>query len=407
MAPVFTETNRKALLKELRAKLRVCVEGLNFDPAIFQNIDLGNTVIERVNNLFAIDKHPHSELEFPEVFVTPLGRFRVPVSWNKKSPLTLEYEDGQFNIHDHEGDREKILFEKLEFPKRPDYYARKTSDGTDMRTVAVDSGYGAMFVAYSNECSLKDNGRDCLFCNINATKAIYGESQGISWKTPKQVGETIGAGYGIGFDHVTISGGFVPERREVEYYIDAAEEIRQATGLDDFNGTACVGAPSDLDVFEKYKEAGYRTIATNMEVWNEKMFDVICPGKSLECGGRKNWLAALETEVAIFGKNRVRSTFVSGLEPKEYLLEGAEELTSKGVLPCINQWNVNVGSPLEGHRTPTEEWHWDVFERVVAIYRKYGVKWNELRDANAGVDTVPFDLFRIYENIDVENQVKY
>jgi hypothetical protein len=219
MAPIFTERNRNALLGELRAKLRVCVEGLNFDPAIFQNIDLGNTVIERVNNLFAVDKHPHSELEFPEIFVTPLGRFRVPIGWNKKSPLTLKYEDGQFNIHDHEGGRDKILFEKLEFPKRPGYYARKTSDGTDMRTVAVDSGYGAMFVAYSNECSLKDKGRDCLFCNINATKAIYGESQGISWKTPKQVGETIGDGYNLGFDHVTISGGFIPERREVEYYI--------------------------------------------------------------------------------------------------------------------------------------------------------------------------------------------
>jgi hypothetical protein len=190
-------------------------------------------------------------------------------------------------------------------------------------------------------------------------------------------------------------------------YIDVAEEIRLATGLDDFNGTACVGAPSDPDVFEKYKDAGYRTIATNMEVWNEKMFEVICPGKSLECGGRKNWLAALETEVEVFGKNRVRSTFVSGLEPKEYLLEGAEELTSKGVLPCINQWNVNVGSPLEGHRTPTEEWHWDVFERTVAIYRKYGVKWDELRNANAAADTVPFDLFRIYENTDIENRVKY
>ena len=144
-----------------------------------------------------------------------------------------------------------------------------------------------------------------------------------------------------------------------------------------------------------------------MEVWNEKMFEVICPGKSLECGRRKNWLAALDTEVEVFGKNRVRSTFVSGLEPKEYLLEGAEELTSKGVLPCINQWNVNVGSPLEGHRTPTEEWHWDVFERTVAIYRKYGVKLDELLNANAAADRVPFDLFRIYENTDVPNQVKY
>lgn len=403
MAAIFTEANRNILLDELYTKNRIMVEGINFEPDIFQNLDLGGSVIERVNTLFAIDKHAHKDIEFPAIFLTPLGRLRVPIRWNRNSPLTLKYEEGQYNIYDCG----KLRFEKLEFSKRPSYYDRKTSSGTDMRTVAVDYGYGAMFVAYSNECALKDRGLDCLFCNINATKAIYGQSQGITWKTPQQVGETISEGYKLGFDHLTISGGFIPERREVEYYLDVADAIKQATGLDDFNGTACVGAPSDLDVFEKYKEAGFRTIATNMEVWSEKMFDVMCPGKAQECGGRKNWIEALEHEVGVFGKNRVRSTFVSGIEPKEYLLDGVETLVSQGILACVNQWNVNVGSPLEGHRTPTEEWHWEVFEKTVATYRRYGVSWDELRDANATVDTVPFDLFRIYGNIDVVDKVRY
>ena len=33
---------------------------------------------------------------------------------------------------------------------------------------------------------------------------------------------------------------------------------------------------------------------------------------------------------------------------------------------------------MEGHRTPTEERHWDVFERTVAIYRRYGISLLEL-----------------------------
>lgn len=398
MAVAQTEIEKKKLLTELHKKNQICVEGLNFEPHIFNNhLDVGGKVVEQVNILFAGDKHAHKEVEFPQCFLTPVGRYRVPIRWNRVSPLELKYEDGQFNIYDNG----KLLFEKLVFPRRPAFYHLKTSDGTGMRTVANDYGYGAMFVAYSNECSLKDKGQDCLFCNINATKAIYGDAQGITWKTPRQVGETAAAGYQDGFHHITISGGFVPERREVEYYIDVAEAIREATGLEDFNGTACVGAPADLSVFEKYKEAGFRTIATNMEVWDERMFEVICPGKSLQCGGRKNWINALEHEVEVFGKNHVRSTFVSGIEPKESLLEGVEALVSRGVLACVSQWNVNVGSPLEGHRTPTEEWHWEVFERTVAIYRKYGVKWHELFNANAGVDTVPFDLYRWYENIEI------
>ncbi|WP_368853468.1 radical SAM protein, partial [Treponema endosymbiont of Eucomonympha sp.] len=196
-----------------------------------------------------------------------------------------------------------VVIEKVRFAGRPRFYNLKTSDGSAMRTVAVDYGYGALFVAYSNECSLKDKGLDCLFCNINATKSLYGEAQGISWKTPQQVGETIAAGYKDGYSHLTVSGGFIAERREVEYYLDVAEAVQEYTGLEDFNGTACIGAPLDFSVFEKYKAAGFRTIATNVEIWNGKLFDVICPGKAQHCGGRRNWLNTLDEELRVFGKH--------------------------------------------------------------------------------------------------------
>ncbi len=392
--------SKAELQKEIQLKNRILVEGINFNPDIFQHLDLGGKYIEQVNNLFARDRHAHKEVEFPACFLMPKGRYRVQVRWNISSPLSLKFEEGQFQLYDGT----KLVIENVHFSRRPHYYGLKTSDGTSMRTVAADYGYGAMFVSYSNECSLKDKGLDCLFCNINATKDIYGEVQGIKWKTPKQVGETIGAGYKEGFDHMTVSGGFIPERREVEYYMDVAEAIQNETGLRDFNGTACIGAITDFTVFEHYKEAGFRTIATNLEIWNEKLFDVICPGKSSLYGGRKNWLDALSYEVDIFGKYRVRSTLVSGIEPKESLMEGIEYLTEKGVVVEPSQWNVNVGSPLEGHRTPTEEWHWDVFEKTVAIHRKYGLKWEEIRNSNAGADSVACDLFRLEEGIEVSGE---
>lgn len=397
MSKFFLE-NRDKLTKEILYKNRIMVEGLNFEPQIFRHLDLGGKYLEQVNTMFARDRHAHKEIEFPTNFVTPLGKFRVQIRWNIDSPLTLRYEDGQYNIYD----RETLLFDNLQFALRPQYYQLTTSDGTPMRTVAVDYGSGAMFVSYSNECSLKDKGWDCLFCNINATKDIYGEAQHISWKTPGQVGETAAAGYTQGYDHITISGGFIPERREVEYYIDVAEAIQKHTGLKDFNGTACVGAPEDLNIFDKYKEAGYSTIATNIEIWDPRIFDVICPGKAQLCGGRDHWLEALKYEVEVFGKYKVRSTMVAGIEPKESLLEGIEYLVAEGVVVCPNQWNVNVGSPLEGHRTPTEEWHWNIAERAAAIYRKYGITWENIRNANAAADTVTFDLFRVAEGIEID-----
>jgi hypothetical protein len=401
----ISEARKRKLRDEIYLKNRILVEGVSFNPGIFKNLDLGGEYAEQVNVLFSQDRHAHGEIEFPGAFLTPEGKYIVVLRWNQDSFLSLRYEEGQYNLYD----REKVLIEKVQFGKRPRYYGQRTSDGTVMRTVAVDYGYGAMFVAYSNECILKEKGVECLFCNINTTKAIYGETQQIKWKTPKQAGETVAAGYREGFDHVTISGGFVPERREVEYYIDVAEAIQDHTGLQDFNGTACVGAPLDLSVFEKYREAGYRTIATNLEIWNDKMFEVICPGKSLLCGGRKNWLAAIDEELRVFGKHRVRSTFVTGIEPRQSILEGLEYLSEKGVVVVPSQWYVNVGSSLEGCRTPTPEWHMEVFEKTAGFYRKYGFTWEEVRNACASADLPSHDLFRLEQGIELNEaeRLKY
>jgi hypothetical protein len=156
-------------------------------------------------------------------------------------------------------------------------------------------------------------------------------------------------------------------------------------------------------VFEKYKEAGFRTIATNLEIWNDKMFEVICPGKAQQCGSHQDWLNALDAELDVFGKHRVRSTMVAGIEPKESLLEGIEYLTERGVIATPSQWNVNVGSPLEGHRTPDQDWHWDVFEKTVTLYKKHGFTWDEIRDGNAGTDAVYHDLYRLELGLDVSS----
>ncbi len=394
----MTETEKRMLKDEIYLKNRIQVEGISFETDIFKHLALGGDVLEQVNVLSSLDKHAHPETEFPAYILTPEGKYRTPLRWDRNSPVSLAYEDGQYNLYD----RGALIIEKMRFAPRPAYYRLKMSDGTAMRTVAVDFGYGALFVAYSNECSLKDKGLDCLFCNINATKSLYGEAQGIRWKTPRQVGETVAAAYKEGFCHVTVSGGFIAERRELEYYLDVADAVREHTGLADFNGTAEIGAPLDLSVFEKYKAAGFRTIATNFEVWNEKLFDVICPGKAQLCGGRRNWLDALDEGLRVFGRHRVRTAFVCGLEPKESLLEGIEILLDKGAVVDVDQWNVNVGSPLEGHRTPAQDWHWDVHEKTAALYKKYGFTWDELRDGLCASNSVACDLFRLEAGIEAQ-----
>lgn len=388
--------SKDQLINSIYLKNELQVEGLAFEPNIFDGYGISDKYSETVNALFTCDRHAHREIEFPAIFYLPVGGYRVHIRWNLQSPFQLLRDGERFYITKGK----QVVIENVNFAKRPEYYAKKTSDGADMRTIAQDYGYGNIFIVYSNECCLKDKGKDCLFCNINATKATYGEEQNIQWKNANQIGETVAECYKKDYDHLTVSGGFVPERREVDYYVDIAEAIQEYTGLEDFNGTACVGAPNDLEAIDMYKEAGFSTIATNMEIWNSKMFEVICPGKSELCGGQKNWIAALKHEVEVFGKYNVRSTFVSGIEPKESLLEGIETLVSQGVVALPNQWYVNYGSALQGHRTPDPDWHWEVLERAHAIYSKYGVTWEQLRNTTAEPDTVVHDLLRVSEGVD-------
>jgi hypothetical protein len=379
------------LYHELELKAHISQEGVSFDPAVFRHLDLGATAQENVNCLFSYSRGVSPTLELPPFVILPHGLVAL-FFHDRNSTNRLEFEDGRFQIRRFDGEVVPVSF-----GKRPAYYAKTTSDGTPMRTVAVHNTDGVVFVAYSNECALKAVGKDCLFCNINATKATYGEVQGVKWKYPHQIGETIAAAYAEGNRHLTISGGFVPERREVEYYLDVAESIQEHTGLDDFNGTACIGAPSDLDILGKYKAVGYRTLAINLEVWNRHFFRAYCPGKEELCGGQEHWIRALEAAVDVFGHGRVRSNLVGGLESKASTLEGLEYLISKGVVAISPAWNPNPGSALEGHRTPEPAWHLDVAKKTAQLFRKAGFTWDIIYDAYAVPQTLVHDLYRIEE----------
>jgi hypothetical protein len=381
---------KDALYSELELKIITAVEGISFDHRIFQHFDIGGRYQEEVHCLFELDHESHVGIQHPAGFYSPSG-FAFILKWDRRSRYSLIKENGAIYLA-HKGE---VIF-PIEFGARPKYYGLKTSDGTRMNTLALYSGDGTLLVPYSNECAFKEKGRDCKFCNINATSRTYGEAEGIGWKYPHQIGEAVAAAYREdGARHVTLTGGFVAERREVEYYLDVADSIREHTGLDDFNGTACVGAPHDLSIIDKYKEAGFRTIATNIEIWDKNLFRAICPGKDIESGGYDHWVKTLEYEAEVFGRGKVRSNIVAGIEPKDSTLEGIEYLASKGVICFATSWNPNPGSALEGHRSPEPEWHFDLFKKIAAIYRRHGFTYNEIYDCYATPTTLIHDIYRI------------
>lgn len=382
---------KNRLHRELAVKNACQVEGIDADPSIFAGIGLGGEYQEQILTLFDYNLHNHTGVVLPMCFYTP-GGLRIGYRWHKQSPYKLRRDGDQFVLV-HEGTE---LF-PLTLKKRPGYYSRQTSDGSNMNQVATHNGEGAIFVSYSNECFLKETGHDCKYCNINYTHDHYGDEHGVSWKYPHQIGETAAAAYKEGSKHITISGGFIPERREIDYYFDVAEAIQEHTGLQDFNGTAVIGAPLDLGIIEQYKEVGYRTIAMNIEIWDKHIFNSVCPGKVIHCGGWEHWVKALERAAVVFGHGRVRSNIVGGIEPKKSLLEGISYLASQGVIAYAGSWIPNLGSEYEGHRSPVPEWHLDVAYKIVDIFRNAGFTYEQLYDCSASADGLWHDIYKIEE----------
>lgn len=382
--------SKNELWRELSLKTDLYVDGVNITPAALKSWGKDGKYLEQIHYIFEMDLKIHPDVTLPFGFYLPNG-LCVPFKWNPDSAYTVGANNGDFILS-----KQGKKVSDVKFISRPEYYSKKTSDNQFMSTVLGFAPDDSVAVCYSNECSLKDKGEDCLYCNINPTKETYGEKEGIFWKNPKQIGEAVAAAYDEKVARrFNITGGFIPERREVDYYLDVADEIKSQTGQNNFHGNATIGAPLDHSVVERYREAGFNTIAMNIEIWDKNFWKTICPGKDSVCGGWENWVGALKHSVKVFGRGKVRSLIVAGIEPKEKTLEGIDYLASNGIICCASPWCPNPGSALEGHRTPEPAWHLDMAKKIAAIYGKYGFGYEEFHELLPASASLVHDIFKI------------
>ena len=330
------ETAKQLLLNEARLGLHLSEKGISFNP-------------EEINQF-----QDPLELASPFNRAGGLTGFYLPHGITARghqsrwTPYSLVVEDGRPVLYD-----ERTRIGEIAFLKGNPTSEKLLSTGEKVRDITNINHQGGLHVMYSNECSLKDQGEDCLFCAFNE-RAKDGSRNKVLLKSPKQVAEAYDIARQAGVaNHFRITGGFVPERREVEYYLDVADAIHEKYS-------------------SFYKEAGFANISTNLEVWDKNIFAAICPGKEKRNGGWRHWLESLEYSVDVFGKGNVHSTIVGGLEPKDSTLEGIEYLASKGIVCHFSAFRPEKGTALEGYRSPEAEWHWDLLDKATDIFRRYG-----------------------------------
>jgi biotin synthase-like enzyme len=226
-------------------------------------------------------------------------------------------------------------------------------------------GEDCLFFCYQNYCSHFSKSEQCLFCNLVSTSETYNSV--LKKKDTQDIGEVARAAFMEGnVKHVLLTGGCFNHQKEIQMVSNIVESIRDHTGLTEFPERFFPSPARTEDELKGYYESGIQAIGFSMEIWDERLYQAICPGKSKSVS-HEVFLNSIKKAVRIFGEGNVFGVFVMGLEPRETFLQGVKTLANLGanIVPFV--WSPNPGSKLEGHRAPTSQWYVDTILEAAEI----------------------------------------
>ncbi len=346
----------------LKLKADILVEGIKADEECLSG--LGKTCKEQNHGLFGWDFEDHQGHVLPDDFLLPDGTV-VQFRMSSKTPYTVRIAGDEMVLFHNE---QEIC--GVSWIERPAFYGESTDQGFDMLKIGQIGGEDCLFFCYQNYCSHFGRHKQCLFCNLVATSNTYNSV--LKKKDLEAIGEVAAAAWQEGMvQHVLLTGGCFNFEREVDLVSGIIASIRRHTGFDRVPGTI-LPSPAKKDAIRKYYDAGITAIGYSMEIWDERLYGALCPGKS-ESTSHTDFIDSIGCAVKTFGPGNVYGVFVMGLEPRDTFLEGVRTLSGMGanVVPFV--WSPNPGSRLYGHRAPEAQWYIDVVEQAADIVAASGV----------------------------------
>ncbi|MFX1321684.1 MAG: radical SAM protein [Promethearchaeota archaeon] len=253
------------------------------------------------------------------------------VLWNDKQKTNLifkEKKEEYFKIYDEIKGKN---FGKVKLVTNPRFYELKTSDGIEMRKIALVHGIDCLASTIYQKCTYWACGEACKFCGIELSLAY---DTTILEKNYIQMSEVITAAKKEGrCSHMTLTSGTEETvDKGANRYIELLRGIKM--NHPDIPLHVQIEALEDLDYINKLKEAGADTIGIHIEILDENLRRKITPGKAHIPYDvfKKNWIYALE----VFGKNQVETYVLTGFgESKENFIKDIEKVISLGVIPFI------------------------------------------------------------------------
>jgi len=302
---------------------------------------------------------------------------------DNRSPYTIERSNGKLVLAFNGRDVAPVSFQPM-----PEWCSMTDEDGVPLPIYAAQEGADSVCSVILHHCQYFNTGDECRFCNFDHTVDLTkeaGREMKVA-KKPEQVAEAYRQAFReMTFAHVRLSGGAHLKRgKEAEIYATFIQAIKDAIGKrrDTLYGEIVSQAFEGEDAANVH-DAGIEGVCWNMEQWDQKMFEVICPGKS-KAVGRDGWMKILEGALDYWDQGKVTTSFVVGpemLPPHgfskmeegiESWTEGFGTLMDRGIIPRFNMWSPDVGSMFENDVPPPAEYYIEIGRRWDQLMRDYG-----------------------------------
>lgn len=352
--------------------------------------------------IFSFDRKTQEELTPEERRAAPeeialtggpwkLRRTIVSQRMNPDSPYIIDArEDGSLELRCGE---ERLC--DVTLPKRPAYYDENLPSGKPITDIAptLEWGYLIYLTAF-RLCQYWGKDEECQFCDINENYRQQ-KAEGRSYTGIKSTDEILAALEIINrLDTArtatcyTVTGGSVTSQLngmdEGQFYAQYAEAI-ESKFPGRWMGKAVVQA-LPLNEVKSLKRAGYQIYHPNYEVWDERLFNALSPGKARYVG-RNEWIKRILDSAEIFGPQNVIPNFVAGIEMSrphgfaeieaaiKSTREGLEYFMSRGICPRFTVWCVepNTGLSAANPEPPSLDYYCRLLQVFRDTHRKYGL----------------------------------
>ncbi|NJD53962.1 MAG: radical SAM protein [Candidatus Methanoperedens sp.] len=401
-------------------KIDTALRGINFTDKAFERARETDAILEISNTGTKNAKFTIGGIVFRDGTAARgleevQGRFPKIVRGHEGAPYTLDVVDDKLTLLDGDEPVEECFFKS-----RPGYYGKKTSRGTPMEDVVSAGRTDTLGVGGSfGVCQFWKEKLPCKYCN-GVGSGLPRENR-INGNTPEfleDIYETVNEalkekGRWTGF---SAGGGSQPHsdnspyEKEVDEYVKVLNTLKRIFGSK-YIPIRLIASAFPEDQLIRLKEAGATAYEPHIEVWDEKLFEWICPGKS-KYYGRQYWINSAIAAVDIFGKGNVCTQIVGGAEMAQPYgfktiddavnssLEGAEFYAQHGVSLSLHILRIGQTSYFSKikHQAPPLEYYVRMAQGIRDIRRRYkiGADFNDYRRCSLHPD---LDLSRLdYKN---------